>query len=62
MKPFTTIAVLIFAIIALAHLLRLVRGFEVVVAGTAVPQWVSIAGLIVAALLAVMVWRESRLR
>ena len=60
MKPFTTIAVIIFAIIALAHLLRLVRGFDVVVAGTAVPQWASIAGLVVAGLLALMVWRESR--
>ncbi len=60
MKPFTSIAVILFAIIALAHLLRLVRGFEVVVAGTAVPQWASIVGLIVAALLAIMVWRESR--
>ena len=60
MRPFTTIAVIIFAVIALAHLLRLVRGFDVVVAGNAVPQWASIAGLVVAGLLALMVWRESR--
>lgn len=60
MKPFTTIAVLIFAIIAVAHLYRLVRPFEVVVAGNAVPQWVSFPALLVAGLLAVMLWRESR--
>ena len=60
MKPFSTIAAILFAIIALAHLLRLVRGFDVVVAGWAVPQWASMVGLAVAALLAIMVWRESR--
>jgi hypothetical protein len=60
MKPFTTLAVAIFALIALAHLYRLVTPFEVVLDGHAVPQWASIAGLIVGATLAVMVWRESR--
>jgi hypothetical protein len=60
MKPFTTVAVLIFALIALAHLYRVVRPFEVVVAGCSIPQWASIAGLIVASVLALMVWRESR--
>ena len=60
MKPFTTIAVFLFLLIALAHLYRLMRGFEVVIAGTALPQWASIVGLVVAATLAAMVWRESR--
>lgn len=59
MKPFTTLAVAMFALIALAHLYRLVMGCEVVVNGTTVPMWVSAAGLIVAAGLALMVWRES---
>ena len=62
MKPFTTVAVLIFALIALAHLYRIVVPFEVVVAGCVIPQWASIAGLVVAATLALMVWRESRPR
>ncbi len=60
MKPFTTLAILIFALIALAHLYRLLRPFEVIVAGTPLPQWASIAGLAVAAGLAVMLRRESR--
>ena len=60
MKPFTTLAVLIFALIALVHVYRLIRPFEVMVAGTPVPQWVSIVGLVVAGGLALMVWRESR--
>jgi hypothetical protein len=60
MKPFTTIAILVFAIIAIGHLYRLLRPFEVVVAGNAVPQWVSFPALLVAGLLALMVGRESR--
>jgi hypothetical protein len=60
MKPFTTLAVLIFALIALIHLYRLVRPFEILICGMAVPSWVSGLGLVVAAGLAVMVWRESR--
>lgn len=60
MKPFTTLAIIIFALIALLHLYRLLRPFEVVVHDMVVPQWVSIAGLIVAGGLALMLWRESR--
>ena len=60
MKPFTTLAITVFALIALIHLYRLVKPFEVVVHGMVVPQWVSVAGLIVAGGLALMLWRESR--
>jgi hypothetical protein len=60
MKPFTTLAAALFAIMALAHLYRLVRGCEVVVSGTMIPIWVSVVGLIVAAGMAAMLWREAR--
>lgn len=60
MKPFTTLAILVFVLIALVHLCRLIKPFAVVVAGMAVPQWVSIAGLVVAGGLALMLWREAR--
>lgn len=60
MKPFSTLAIILLALIALAHLYRLVRPFEVVVSGTILPQWISAVGLIVAGTLAVMMWRESR--
>jgi len=59
MKPFTTLAVVLFALIAVVHLFRLIWGFEVVVSGIVVPQWVSLPGVIVAAGLAVMLWREA---
>ena len=60
MRPFTKFAALLFAVIALAHLYRMVRPFEIVVAGTTVPQSASIAGLAIAGALAVLLWRESR--
>lgn len=60
MKPFTTLASLLLAIVALAHLYRLLRPFAVVVAGHAIPQWVSLAGFVVAGAVSVMVWRENR--
>jgi len=60
MKPFTTIAVAVFALVAVLHLLRLFAGWEVVVAGIVIPFWLSWIGLIFAGGLAVMVWRENR--
>ena len=60
MKPFTTIAAVIFALIAIVHLVRLFTGWEVIVSGFVVPGWASLVGLVVAAGLAVMLWREAR--
>jgi len=61
MKVFTMLAVAIFALIALAHAYRLATGCEVVVNGAVVPMWLSWVGLVVAAGLALLVWREARL-
>ena len=60
MKPFTTIAAVIFALVALVHVLRLFLGWEVIASGIAVPMWASVAGLVIAAGLAVMLLREAR--
>ncbi len=59
-KPFTMLAVVVFALVALVHLLRLVYGWEATINGAAVPMWGSVLGLVIAAGLAVMLWRESR--
>jgi len=59
-KPFTTIAVGIFVLVALVHVLRLVFGWEVTFRGSIVPMWVSVLGVIIAGGLALLVWRESR--
>jgi chromate transport protein ChrA len=60
MKPFTTLAVLVFALVAVVHVFRLIRGLQIVVGSHTIPLWTSAVGAIVAGLLAIMVWRESR--
>lgn len=60
MKPFTTIAVVVFALIALIQLLRFTLSWEVTVNGVIVPVWVSGIAFVVAAGLAAMLWRERR--
>jgi hypothetical protein len=59
MKPFTTIAVIVLAIVALVHLVRLFTGWEVIIAGYVVPVWFSLPGFIVAGGLAIMIRREA---
>jgi hypothetical protein len=60
MKPFTNIAVIVLAILALAHVYRFLRGLEVVVNGNVIPLWVSAVVALIAGVLALMVWRESK--
>lgn len=59
-KPFTIIAVVLFLLIALLQLLRFILGWEVLIKGVTVPVWVSGIAFVIAAGLAVMVWRETR--
>ena len=59
MKPFTTIAVVLFALIAVLQLFRFLLGWEVTVNGTLIPVWVSAIAFVIAAALAVMLWREA---
>ena len=60
MKPFTTIAIVIFSLVAVLHVLRLIFGWQAVIDGLVIPMWASVVGLIVAGGLAIMLWRESR--
>jgi len=60
MKPGSMLAILLFTLVAIAHLLRLVYGLDVTVNGWSLPQWVSVGGVIVPAAIAVLLWRESR--
>jgi len=59
-KPFTTIAALIFLIIAVAHAYRLATGFEVKIGSTAVPMSVSWIGIAIGALFGAMLLVEAR--
>lgn len=60
MKTGSMLAILLFTLVAVAHLLRLVMGLEVTVDGWNVPQWISVGGVIVPAVIAILLWRESR--
>jgi len=59
-KPFTTIAVFVFALVALIQALRIVLGWDITVNGISIPLWASVIAVVVAATLAFKVWREMR--
>ena len=58
MKPFTTIAMVIFLLVAVLHVLRLLLGWEAVINGMVIPMWASVLGVFIAGGMAVMLWRE----
>jgi hypothetical protein len=59
-RPFTWIASAIFALMALAHLYRLIRPFEVTIGGCHLPQWGSAVAAVITAGLSWMLCREAR--
>jgi hypothetical protein len=60
MKLFTGITLVVLWMIALVPLLQLIAGRDVTWTGGPVPLWVSVLVAVLAAGLAVMVWREQR--
>lgn len=60
MKPFTLIAVIVFALVATLQLVRVMLGWDVSINNFHVPLWASLVAGVVALLLAVMLWRENR--
>jgi hypothetical protein len=50
---YATLSALLFAIVAIAHLMRIIKQWAVQIGPTSVPMSVSWAGLIIAALLAI---------
>jgi hypothetical protein len=62
MKPATTLATILFAVVSLAHVVRLALKTEVTVGGTPIPMWVSVIGFLVAGGVALALWRENRAR
>jgi uncharacterized membrane protein YjjP (DUF1212 family) len=59
-KPATTIAIILFSLIAVIHILRLVFHWEIVAAGFVIPLWVSVPGFIVTGGLAFLLWKEMK--
>ena len=60
MQPVTTIAAILFALIGALQLVRFIMGWEVTVNGIAIPVWASGIAFVIAAILAIMLWREAR--
>jgi len=48
MKPFTVIAIVVFALVGLLHLLRYFLGWEIIINTVTKPMWVSLLGFMIA--------------
>jgi protein-S-isoprenylcysteine O-methyltransferase Ste14 len=59
-KPFTWIAAALFALMAIAHIVRIFMHVKIVVGTHVVPLWCSYVGIVVAAFLSWMLCREAR--
>lgn len=57
-KGYFRLTALLFAVMALVHVLRLARGWQAVIGGTSIGPWVSLVALVVLAFLA---WQGFRL-
>jgi len=59
MKTGSTLAILVFMIIAIAHLLRMVYGVNMLIGNWNVPMWLSLLGIVGPAAIAWLLWREN---
>jgi len=62
MKSSNFMASMLLAVVALAHLLRLIFGLQVTVADRIIPMWVSAVAFVVAGGMAIALWRGARRR
>jgi len=60
MKPATTIGVFFLALIAFVHLLRVLIGWNLIIADTVIPMWPSVLVVVVFGTLSVMICRENK--
>src|SRR5262249_30274968 len=60
MRPFTIVAVGVFALVALLQLVRFVMQWEISINGMLLPLWASAVACVIAAALAVLLAREAR--
>jgi hypothetical protein len=59
-KPFTLLAAVIFALMAVAHLYRVLTHFQIIVGNHEIPETASWLGIAITLVLAVMLYRESK--
>ena len=60
MKTGSKLAITLFSVVSIAHLLRLLYGMPISAGDWDVPQWISLFGVVVPGLVALMLWRESK--
>ena len=60
MKPFTKMASVLLALVALLHLARVILNMDLIVGDLEIPMWVSIGGFIIPLILSIGLWRESK--
>ena len=53
------LSALIFAVIALVHVWRLIKGSQVIIGSHNIPLWVSPVAIVVAAILSIWMWKLS---
>ena len=59
MKLGTILAILVFLLVVVVHVLRIVGDWEVVINGMVIPKWTSVLGVLIAGGLAFLLWRET---
>ena len=59
MKLGSRLAMLVFIIVAVLHLLRLIFGVDVLIDDWSLPLWTSVLGVIGPGLIAWLLWKES---
>jgi len=60
MKTGIKLAIILFSLVALTHLLRILNSMPITVGDWDVPQWVSLIGILVPGLIAALLWKESK--
>ena len=60
MKTGTLLAIIVFTLVAIAHLIRLIDGTEVLVGTRVLPLWASVVGCVVPGVIAWLLWKESK--
>jgi hypothetical protein len=60
MKPATKIAMVLLSLVAIAHLLRVLFGLEIIVGSWNVPMWGSYLGTVIPGALAYFIYREHQ--
>ncbi len=60
MKTGSKLAIIVFSIVAILHLLRMVFGVSLTMGSWSAPQWISVVGVVGPGVIAWMLWKESK--